>query len=385
MAEQSQLLNIPRSGVPRDLHLRPLEHSLSDLPGSTLRPGAEYRIQLTECEKHSHLLLYGVFGKRTRSKADTHEVSLELKSAAGTKSLSLAENRHFRDASLPELLDLELPDGIQVETVGCAFIDGERLRLDQLTVPVDGVKSCSLKNLRSGYDFTIFDAIQVEVERKCPFHSDRAGFALSDLASIVRLRDRSRMETAMKVLTDSIASNSDLDESRSEALTFIAIVMAGMLEAGGGKELHTVQLRAARQFDKAVDAAELQSQVVELLMSMVGEWLDDGDQPPVVVAKALRVVSRSLGSDLSDEVVAEQVGLSTSHFRFLFKQAVGKPFHQYLVAARLERAKQLLDQSQDSISQVAIEVGFSGLATFSRAFSQRFGLSPKEYRKGRDR
>ncbi|HLO99008.1 MAG TPA: AraC family transcriptional regulator [Fimbriimonas sp.] len=384
MSEQSLLLNIPRNGVPRDLHLRPLDHKLSDLLGSTLRPGAEYRIQLAETDSHSHLLLYGVFGKRLRSKSDKNEVLLEMVGKE-TKALALAENRHFRDASLPELLDLELPDGIQVETVGCAFIDGERLRLDQWTIPVDGFKSCCIKNISSGYEFTIFDAIQVEVERKCPFHSDRAGFALSDLASIVRLRDRSRMETAIKVLTDSISTNSDLDESRSEALTFIAIVMAGMLEAGGGKELHTVQLRAARQFDKAADAAELQSQVTELLMSMVGEWLSEGDQPPMVVAKALRVVSRSLGSDLSDEVVAEQVGLSTSHFRFLFKQAVGKPFHQYLVAARLERAKQLLDQSQESISNVAIEVGFSGLATFSRAFSQRFGLSPKEYRKGRER
>lgn len=384
MSEPAQLLKIPRSGVPRDLHLRPLEHPLSELPGSKIRSGESYKIKFSVSPDHAHLLLYGVFGKRI-GKGSAPSIRLTVVGDEGKRTFDLAENRHFRDATLPELLDLELPDGLLVETVGCAFIDGDRLRLDQITIPLENAKGVLIENIDSNFEFTVFDAIQVEITKKCPFHSERTGFALSDLASIVRMRDRTRMEAAIQVLNQSIAGNAELDESRSEALTFLAIVTAGMLEAGGGKELHTVQLRAARQFEHATNPSELQEQVGDLLKSMLGEWLEDGDHPPVVVAKALRVVNRSLGAELSDEIVAEQVGLSTSHFRFLFKQAVGKPFHQYLVAARLERAKQLLDNSTDSISEIAIEVGFSGLATFSRAFSQRFGLSPKDYRKGRGR
>jgi AraC family transcriptional regulator len=75
--------------------------------------------------------------------------------------------------------------------------------------------------------------------------------------------------------------------------------------------------------------------------------------------------------------------MSTSHFRYLFKQSVGQPFHKYLVATRLEKARMMLEQGQGSVSEIGIAVGFSSLATFSRAFAQRFGMSPSDFKKVR--
>ena len=97
----------------------------------------------------------------------------------------------------------------------------------------------------------------------------------------------------------------------------------------------------------------------------------------------MSVVDRHFAAELSDDDVANQVGMSTSHFRFLFKQAVGKPFHQYLIATRLEKAKMMLESGEASVSEVANAVGFAGLASFSRAFGQRFGMSPSEFKKVR--
>ena len=58
--------------------------------------------------------------------------------------------------------------------------------------------------------------------------------------------------------------------------------------------------------------------------------------------RALTLVDRNFAKDLTDAAVAQQLGLSTSHFRFLFKQATGQPFHKYLVSLRLEKARRML-------------------------------------------
>jgi two-component system response regulator YesN len=98
--------------------------------------------------------------------------------------------------------------------------------------------------------------------------------------------------------------------------------------------------------------------------------------------RALSYIDRNFAKPISDAVIAEHVGLSTSHFRFLFKQATGQPFHKYLIAARLERAHQmLLTLDATSVGAVAKAVGFVGLSHFSRAFTQRFSVSPANVRK----
>jgi AraC-like DNA-binding protein len=92
--------------------------------------------------------------------------------------------------------------------------------------------------------------------------------------------------------------------------------------------------------------------------------------------RALAYVDRHYAKELTDAVVADQIGLSTSHFRFLFRQSTGQPFHRYLVNLRLEKAKQLLTDRGTSVGDAAKAVGFSGLAHFSRAFQARFHISP---------
>lgn len=95
----------------------------------------------------------------------------------------------------------------------------------------------------------------------------------------------------------------------------------------------------------------------------------------------MAIVERHYAKDLTDAMVAAQLGLSTSHFRFLFRQATGHPFHKYVVALRLEKAKQMLIEQEIPVSQIATAVGFTGLSHFSRAFTQRFSASPSHIRR----
>jgi AraC-like DNA-binding protein len=117
---------------------------------------------------------------------------------------------------------------------------------------------------------------------------------------------------------------------------------------------------------------EVAAPLVEPISSPSGQLID----------RALAFLNRNFAKVVSDDELARELGLSTSHFRFLFKEATGQPFHRYLIALRLERAKKLLVETDMPISEVAAAVGFSGLAHFSRAFAQRFNVSPSNLRRG---
>ncbi|MFC4775723.1 helix-turn-helix domain-containing protein [Paenibacillus sp. GCM10023252] len=82
---------------------------------------------------------------------------------------------------------------------------------------------------------------------------------------------------------------------------------------------------------------------------------------------------------VSLEELAKLACLSIYHFSRLFKVKYGISPHQYLIRCRMEKAKELMLYSQASLTAVAEQVGYSTLFSFSKAFKQAEGLSPKHF------
>jgi len=215
----------------------------------------------------------------------------------------------------------------------------------------------------------------------CPFHSEHGGIALSEIGAIVRLRDRVKFRKAIDQLEKAILRTEELDEAKGEALTFIAVATAATLEIGASRTMHRFQLEAARKLDGARSTPEVARLSKELLAESVGALIEKSDSPnDRLVDKALSLVDRQYSKPLTDSIVADQLGLSPSHFRFLFRQATGQPFHKYLIGVRLERARQMLAEQGIPVSEAAYAVGFNGLSHFSRAFTLRFSANPTQVR-----
>ena len=81
-----------------------------------------------------------------------------------------------------------------------------------------------------------------------------------------------------------------------------------------------------------------------------------------------------------DELAA-QAGVTPSHFCRIFKKASGVSPHQYVMKARLDRARELLTQSETSVSLIADSLGFTSQSHFTRAFRQFTGRTPGEFRR----
>ena len=78
---------------------------------------------------------------------------------------------------------------------------------------------------------------------------------------------------------------------------------------------------------------------------------------------------------------AEHMGYTANYFNTVFKNSLGIPFGQCLRQLRLNYATLLLRSSDIPITEVALEAGFESSAHFSRSFREKYGKSPKEYRK----
>lgn len=102
---------------------------------------------------------------------------------------------------------------------------------------------------------------------------------------------------------------------------------------------------------------------------------DDVDR----VHYAKDILLQQLNNPPSLAQLARQVGLNECTLKRGFRQAFGTTAFSYLFEYRLEQARQLLQERRLSVSEVAHAVGFGSCSHLSKAFRQKYGISPKQY------
>lgn len=92
-------------------------------------------------------------------------------------------------------------------------------------------------------------------------------------------------------------------------------------------------------------------------------------------------ITEHLDGDLGVEALADHAGMSPRNFARVFAREVGMPPGRFVEQARLERARQCLEQSEAPITQVARRCGYSTPEGMRHAFDRHLGVGPREYRR----
>lgn len=140
------------------------------------------------------------------------------------------------------------------------------------------------------------------------------------------------------------------------------------------------------RFQIEAEACSSAQQVWQTLTARIGAVMESyleqkrqADTRPIRVAK--QFILEHLGDPLALEDVSSAVGFNASYFSTLFKKETGESFVEYLSKMRMNRAKELLKETDLPVSEICRQVGYVDLKYFSKCFVKATGIKPAEFRK----
>lgn len=194
----------------------------------------------------------------------------------------------------------------------------------------------------------------------------------SDTALVIGLKLR-----LLEAIVDELGSHpsqlriTNRFQARDPQIEYIGWALKAEMESG---------YPSGRLFTDAL-AAALAARIVRNHSSLARPYRTPNAAIPARKLKiVLSYIEDNLGRDLSLGEIAAQVGLSTSHFKTLFRKSVGMPPHQYLIRRRVERAAAQLRKSTTPIGDIALENGFCHQSHLAMHIRRILGVTPQEVR-----
>jgi AraC family transcriptional regulator len=106
-----------------------------------------------------------------------------------------------------------------------------------------------------------------------------------------------------------------------------------------------------------------------------------GGMAPSILRRSIELMEARLEKNLRLNELAQEAGLSASHFIRSFRQSTGKTPYQFLLHRRVERARDLMRDDRASLTEVALSSGFADQHHLARVFRRITNLTPSDYRR----
>ncbi|WP_409934661.1 helix-turn-helix domain-containing protein [Paraburkholderia sp. BCC1884] len=146
-------------------------------------------------------------------------------------------------------------------------------------------------------------------------------------------------------------------------------------------------LSAELEAEQASDSLYAESLCTAMVVRLIGGAASLEERrrtlAPKTAARVLEFIEAHLDQRLTLGELAALAGLSTPHFKVLFRETLGMPVHRYVVQRRVERARALLLQGRLSASQIALDTGFAHQSHMAHWMGRLLGVTPRELVKSR--
>lgn len=210
-----------------------------------------------------------------------------------------------------------------------------------------------------------------------PFHYER------DLLDKVRCGERKQAKEALRQLLDEIfISQAGMETVKAYVLELLIVLSRAAVEGGANLEqLTLLNFNAINLLEECERQDEIHQWVLEALDRFMDNMLHNRDTMNArVINKASDYIVKNCHKNLSLEEVAHTVHLSPFYFSRLFKAEKGTNFVEFLTKARIERAKRMLKNPDQTIARIALECGYQDASYFCRVFRQEVSVTPNQYR-----
>lgn len=164
----------------------------------------------------------------------------------------------------------------------------------------------------------------------------------------------------------------------SVVLIYLDYIEHYKLEPRLSMEIALYPLYYINDFQNWEKAYEYLQQLGTLLFRIANE--NNNDRTKQLIASIQNYIQTHLSDDLNLTVIANYANYNESHISRLFKRHTGSNLSEYITACRIDLARSLLVQTEDTIHVISRKSGFHTSQYFSSTFRKITGLSPQEYR-----
>ncbi len=132
-----------------------------------------------------------------------------------------------------------------------------------------------------------------------------------------------------------------------------------------------------------------EAKINEIIVNFFKQYVDDQQPDKQILRKytlnqihdAATIINAELDNLPNIKVIANRVGLSQNLLQSGFRYQFDCSVHEYILTLKLKRATYLLENSELTIAEITFEVGINSKSYFSKIFKEKYGLSPRAYKK----
>ena len=175
----------------------------------------------------------------------------------------------------------------------------------------------------------------------------------------------------------------DLDEIKTMTLWITATVIKNFSgeERSSFGEFSEMDMDIINKINEAYDQDEL-SETFRSLIKRVSTDLVSSVYPGTspLIARSLRYIKSNYARKIRLSDIASELHVNPSYFSALFSQEMGKTFTDYILELRIEKAKDLLGNTNLDILDISASAGFENQSYFTKIFRKRTGVTPRKFR-----
>lgn len=226
---------------------------------------------------------------------------------------------------------------------------------------------------------------QTQSRRKTDRH--RVYCAEKAMLKMVKLGDLNYKDalSASMSISDGVGvkAKDSLGSGKTSTIVFCSIVCRAAIEGGiSPDEAYSV---GDAYIQSAMDANTI-DELSTICMSMYDDFVRrvhrtrENPKFSEPIQRCCNYIEMNLNRNIHAQELADMVGYSVTYFTRRFREETGFGISDYVKAARIERAKLLLETSEDSVQEVSDKLGFTTRNYFTKCFREIAGMTPVEYR-----
>lgn len=132
------------------------------------------------------------------------------------------------------------------------------------------------------------------------------------------------------------------------------------------------------RFDTIFDMQMWMKNIFYAIMDYLSEKKDNHNKK--IINEIFKIIEANYSKNLTIADISNEIYLSSNYISMIFKKETGENFTDYLVRHKLEKARQMLKETNLKVYQIGNRIGYSNISYFCSIFKNYYGVSPGEYR-----